>query len=272
MTTPSLRQSYDAFPRVEAAFHAALDESLHPRGPDLLYDIVGRLGLPANANVLDLGCGVGRHAAELAKRFDFAVYGVDPVPRNAVLAHEALREAATRRPEPAIRMHVLLALAEWLPLRSSSIDLIWCRELISIVADLDALFSECRRVLQAGGRMLIYNNFVSDQRELDAAWCTSLGMVRTSQQASHVEAVFMRHGFQIEQLLDLGGEFGEHAEETSGEPGRRLLHAARLLRDPERYIARFGRANYEIMLGDCLWHVYRMIGKLGARVYLLRHP
>lgn len=59
-------------------------------------------------------------------------------------------------------------------------------------------------------------------------------------------------------------------QEDTGEPGRRLLHAARLLRDPERYIAKFGRSAYDIMLGDCLWHVYRMIGKLSARVYLLK--
>jgi hypothetical protein len=26
---------------------------------------------------------------------------------------------------------------------------------------------------------------------------------------------------------------------------------------------------YDIMLGDCLWHVNRMIGKLSPRVYLL---
>jgi hypothetical protein len=43
-----------------------------------------------------------------------------------------------------------------------------------------------------------------------------------------------------------------------------------LRRDPERYRARFGEAAYEILLGDCLWHVYAMIGKLERRVYLLR--
>jgi hypothetical protein len=50
------------------------------------------------------------------------------------------------------------------------------------------------------------------------------------------------------------------------------LHAARLLREPERYITRFGKQNYDIKPGDCLWHVYRMIGKLSSRVYLLSAP
>jgi hypothetical protein len=62
------------------------------------------------------------------------------------------------------------------------------------------------------------------------------------------------------------------AEEHSGKVGRKLLHAARLLRDPERYRAQFGEAAYEIMLGDCLWHVYAMLGKLERRVYVLTRP
>jgi hypothetical protein len=51
---------------------------------------------------------------------------------------------------------------------------------------------------------------------------------------------------------------------------RRLLHAARLLRQPDRYIAEFGQKAYDIMLADSFWHIYRMIGKLTARVYVLR--
>jgi len=67
-------------------------------------------------------------------------------------------------------------------------------------------------------------------------------------------------------------EWGEYAQEHAQHPGRLLLHAARLIRDPDRYIARFGRENYDIKLGDCLWHIYRMIGKLSSRIYLLSAP
>ena len=72
--------------------------------------------------------------------------------------------------------------------------------------------------------------------------------------------------------LVLGSEWGEYYWERVPERCRHLLHAARLLRDPERYIALFGKRNYDIKLGDCLWHVYRMIGKLSSRVYLLSAP
>ena len=67
----------------------------------------------------------------------------------------------------------------------------------------------------------------------------------------------------------LATEWGEYAEEHSATPGHHLLRAARLSRDPDRYIARFGRAAYEVMLGDSFWHIYRMIGKLSSRIYLL---
>jgi hypothetical protein len=68
------------------------------------------------------------------------------------------------------------------------------------------------------------------------------------------------------------GAVGFGLGEANGKAGRQLLHAARLLRDPAPIVERYGQANYDIALGDCLWHVYRMIGKLCDRVYLLSAP
>jgi trans-aconitate methyltransferase len=81
-----LEQLYEAFPRFEAAFDAALAESLHPRGPEVLFELVERMGLPAGSQVLDVGCGEGRHTLELARRFGFDVVGIDPVPRQIEVA------------------------------------------------------------------------------------------------------------------------------------------------------------------------------------------
>ena len=96
---PSLIESYEHYPRIEAAFQSALDESLGPRGPDFLYGMVSNLGLPRGASVLDLGCGEGRHSVELAARFGFRVEGIDPVPRHVQLSKQRLEEAARSNPE-----------------------------------------------------------------------------------------------------------------------------------------------------------------------------
>src|SRR5207244_581163 len=111
----------------------ALDDSLHPRGPDLLYDLVGQLRLPPEATVIDLGCGRGRHAIALAERFAFSLHGVDPVPRNIAIAGAALREAAARTPALSGRVAFAIGRAETLPVRDSSADLVWCREVIYVI-------------------------------------------------------------------------------------------------------------------------------------------
>ena len=46
-------------------------------------DFIAReLGLPAGARILDVGCGTGRHAVELARR-GYRVTGVDLSPGHA---------------------------------------------------------------------------------------------------------------------------------------------------------------------------------------------
>jgi hypothetical protein len=59
-------------------------------------------------------------------------------------------------------------------------------------------------------------------------------------------------------------------EDGGGRTCRQLLHVSRLLRNRPAYQKRFGADTYEATLGNCLWGVYQMIGKLNPRVYLLR--
>ena len=123
-------ESYDAFPRVEDAFHAALDESLGPRGPEVLYDLVDTFGLAAGSFAVDVGCGEGRHALALAGRFGLDILGVDPLARHLELANAGLAEVAARDPELARRVHFEPGSAEALPLADGAADLVWCRDVL----------------------------------------------------------------------------------------------------------------------------------------------
>lgn len=96
-----LRQSYESYAGVEEQVQQALDDSLHPRGPDLLHDLVAGYALPPGSAVLDVGCGEGDHTIELARRFRLAVRGIDPVPRHLKIARERLVRAAHQRPDLA---------------------------------------------------------------------------------------------------------------------------------------------------------------------------
>ena len=124
-----------------------------------------------------------------------------------------------------------------------------------------------------GGFVVAYQLFNTD-------WLEPRGAVRFwgSEEAArraepgHFEAAAAEAGLVITEMVELGSETVEWWEERNGKAGRELLAAARLLRAPARYVERFGQGAYDIKLNDAFWFVYRMIGKLTQRVYVLQRP
>lgn len=262
----SLMRAHDAFDRIEEQFGEALDESLDPAGPDVLYEYVAGMGLPAGATAVDVGCGEGEQATELSRRFGLQVTGIDPVARCVAVAR------GYAPPGGSVSFDV--GAAENLPVADASADLVWCRDVLCLAGDLGGAYREFRRVLRPGGRALVYQMFATSLLEPgEAAFLLPvMGCSPAAMRPENTEAAIRDAGLLIDRCVLLGAEWGEYAQEHARHPGRHLLHAARLIRDPDRYVARFGQENYDIKLGDCLWHIYRMIGKLGGRVYLLSAP
>lgn len=256
MADPTTLAVHTAFDRFEPEFRAALGASLNPRGPDALFDVVESLGLPAGSSVLDIGCGRGRQSLELARRFGFDVLGVDPVDR-----HGPVDEELASSPLSSGSVRFLEGTLEEVPVGNASIDFVFCRESI-MFADLSVAAAEFARVLRPDGHGLVY--LVLDgplMGEDEAEHFGRLVRDRTLRPAAIDDAV-EGAGLVIDQRVDYGGEWGERSQELEGVPAQRLLWASRLLRQPDRYIEQFGQDNYDIMLGDCLWHVYRLLGKL----------
>jgi SAM-dependent methyltransferase len=269
-----LNQNYAVYAEAETEFQQAMDESLDPRGPEVLYDMVAGLGLSAGSVVLDVGCGEGGHAIELARRFRLRACGIDPVASRVEAARRRLADAVRDQPALVDLVSFGLGVAEDLPAADGSADLVWCRDVLVHVDQLAKAYREFRRVLRPGGCALVYQMFTTERLEPAEAHSILpvLGCAESNMCPEHAEAAMTAAGLRIDQCVVLGSEWGEYAEERHGATGRQLLHAARLLRDPGRYIQRFGQANYNIALADSLWHIYRMIGKLSGRVYLLSVP
>jgi SAM-dependent methyltransferase len=261
-----LMRSQDAYDLIEEQFNLVLDESLDPAGPGTLYDYVAGMGLAPGAVAVDVGCGEGEDSLELSRRFGLQVTGVDPVERCVQAAAEQVR--------PGDNVRFATGTAADLPLASASADLIWCRDVLCLAEDLERAYREFRRVLKPGGRALIYQMFATAALEpREAAFLLPvIGCYPASMDPEVTEAAIEDAGLKVDRRVVLGTEWGEYYQEHAPHPGRHMLHAARLIRDPDRYIAQFGRENYGIKLGDCLWHIYRMIGKLSARTYLLSAP
>ncbi len=259
---------YDDYPRIEEAFGALADVSLDPRGPGMLLQIVRELDLPPDSVALDVGCGEGRHAVRLAMHFGFEVLGIDPVQRHLDLAREARRDEVE---EISSRLSFSRGTATDLPVADASVDLVWCRDVLAHVADLDRAYAEFARVLRPGGRAVIYQLVRTPLLTADEAHSLFpvMGVVPSSMEPSVTDAALVQSGLVVDADLDVGSEWGEHSEEESRSRSQVLLRVARLKREPDRYRAAFGDAAYDVMLGDSLWQVYPLLGKLSGRILVL---
>ncbi|HVX42300.1 MAG TPA: class I SAM-dependent methyltransferase [Mycobacteriales bacterium] len=273
MTELSFEAKSARYEQIEESFLAEIDQSLNPRGSDSLYDVVAELGLPAGGLVLDAGCGKGRHSVALVRRFDVRVIGIDPAPVHLELAAAAVATAEAETPGIATRIEFALGRVEELPLEDGSTDLIWCRDVMGAVEDHEAAYREFARVLRPAGRAVVYQSGLApDLTELEAKRFAALDGPLTSADPARIERAIAASGLRLDRWFSVGLEWAEHLAEATGKGPRRLLHLARLLRRPERYIERFGRWEYDVMVADCYWHLWRLMGKLDERVYLLTKP
>jgi SAM-dependent methyltransferase len=121
-----------------------------------------RAGLAAGEAVLDVGCGCGATALEIARRVGLGgrVLGVD-------VSRPMLERACARaQAEGATHVSFLEADAQTAALGDARFDLVFSRFGLMFFADPPAAFANLRRALRAGGRV----SFVCWQRLADNPW------------------------------------------------------------------------------------------------------
>jgi sarcosine/dimethylglycine N-methyltransferase len=106
-------------------------------------------GLAAGQRVLEVACGAGTTAIHLARR-----YGVNVHATN--IAQAQLDEAAENARAASISEGVSFAFADYhrLPSPSGVYDCWWCQEALLYATDRTEVFSEARRVVKPGGRIV----------------------------------------------------------------------------------------------------------------------
>jgi SAM-dependent methyltransferase len=256
-----------------AAALAELDRDLRPRGPDMLFDVAQRLGLPAARRVLDVGSRDGRHQFELARRSRARVLGIEPVAANRRNAVRSRASVAETEPDVAGRVAFVGGIAEAMPFATGAFDLVWVRDVLIHVPDLVSALRECRRVLAPAGSVLVFQMFATpwlEPAEAARLW-PPIAVVPSNTDPAAFESAIDAAGLAVVERDVVASEWREFGEtQVERRTSKQLLRAARLLRDRDRKIEVLGRADYEAELADCLWGVYQMIGKLSPRVYVLR--
>ncbi len=106
--------------------------------------LINEAGITSNMIVLDFGSGTGNHAIELKRRTGAVIYGVEP--------SDGMRENAVQK---GSGVRFLKGDHKNIPLKNSSVDLIYMTDVIHHVPNLVIMFNEFARVLKPGGKVCI---------------------------------------------------------------------------------------------------------------------
>ncbi|MGH9136890.1 MAG: class I SAM-dependent methyltransferase [Acidimicrobiales bacterium] len=160
---------------------------------DRTWDRVIARFAPVAGPAVDVGCGTGRFSALLARCLGVGVVGVEPVAE--------MLEQTRRKPWPP-RAGFVRGAAEAMPLRDASCGLAWLSNVIHHFDDLDASAREVRRVVCAGGPVLVCSWFPghTPPASLWRWFPGGLAIAETFPTLEQTCTVFQRAGFERDDV------------------------------------------------------------------------
>ena len=247
-----------------------LHRSLRPRGPSLLLEAPGWLGLEAGQLVLEAGCRDATHAIALAGRYGCRVLGVDLVAAWLPKGRADVVAAGL-----GAQVTLVQGDLETLPLADGACDLVWCRDVLSCAGDVGRVLGECARVVRPGGGMVLYAVFATGRLGPDdrALLVEGLGNSPASMHQPTVEAAIAEAGFQVVRRERIASEWSEYQlEHDPGYLTQDLLELARLTRNRDEAEAVLGPVWYRRALAFASWRLQIVLGRLVPVLYALGKP
>ncbi|MBV8526939.1 MAG: methyltransferase domain-containing protein [Candidatus Dormibacteraeota bacterium] len=244
---------------------AELSTSCGPLSLDILYDLATECGVGSGSLVLDVGCANGGNSRKLLSRTDCTIRGVEFLDQLVELGRR--ENAATDIAEDRFSISQGTILDIQFP--NEHFDFVFCRDVLTDIQPLPDAIAECCRILKPGGYMLVYMTLATPR--LSSAERTELFPplgVNTADQ-DYAESCF-EDKFTITRRIVIGGQGRQHMEESGDhETTEGLVKASRLRTWPERFVEKYGERTYAILLAECLYGVYQLLGKLQPTIYIL---
>ena len=116
--------------------YEALDQSLDPRGPDLLLEVASRY-LTADSRILDIGCRDAKYLIRLVQAHGCRGVGFDPLDWHVERACSAVEDAGL-----SARIQIAKGVMEEIAQPNDHFDFIWCRDVLVLVEGLERGLAE----------------------------------------------------------------------------------------------------------------------------------
>ena len=122
---------------------------LHPGGIRATQAMFERLQFAPGRRVLEIGCGTGATTVLVARLTGASIVALDRSPHMLAATQRRLSQNGMR---PAVDL-VRVNLNRGLPFDDGAFNAIFAESVIALLEDVEALASECLRVLKPGGRL-----------------------------------------------------------------------------------------------------------------------
>ena len=185
------------------------------------------LGGIRSGTCIDIGCGPGMLAAELAQRSEFKIIGLDIDPDQKPLFEKRIKEAGLDE-----RVSFVLGDAQELPFPDNSADAIVSRGTLTFIPDIGKCLKEVDRVLKPGGVAFLGGRYLYTSAEHKIT-TESLRKIVADTKLPNATVIDSRGQW----VKIVGPEAPAAARKPSGGPGM-LAH---------RFVADYG-----VESGDCL--------------------
>lgn len=157
--------------------------TLRPGGLALTRRAVAFCHLSIGARVLDLGCGPGASVAWLREQ-GYAAFGLD---RSSTLLGEARQNHSG--------LPVVQADAAGLPFSGGVFDLVLAECVLSLLPAPGRMLVECRRVLSAGGHLVVTDLYIVDEQALAPPDRPACGCPAGARGRKEMHALAAKNGF-----------------------------------------------------------------------------